>query len=36
MLCYGLAMPVAGYLAGTRGTRFVLLTGAAIVVASCV
>ena len=35
MLCY-LAMPVAGYLAGTRGTRFVLLTGAAIVVASCV
>ena len=35
MLCYGLAMPVAGYLAGTRGTRFVL-TGAAIVVASCV
>ena len=34
MLCYGL--PVAGYLAGTRGTRFVLLTGAAIVVASCV
>ena len=36
MLCYGLAMPVAGYAAGTRGTRFVLLTGAAIVVASCV
>ena len=36
MLCYGLAMPLAGYLVSTRGTRFVLLTGAAIVVASSI
>lgn len=36
MLCYGLAMPVAGYLVGTRGTRFVLLTGTAIVVLSII
>ena len=34
MLCYGLAMPLAGYLVSVRGTRFVLLTGTAIVVAS--
>lgn len=32
MLCYGLGMPLAGHLAGTRGTRFVLLLGTAIVV----
>jgi MFS family permease len=32
MLCYGLAMPLAGYLVARRGTRFVLLLGAAIVV----
>jgi len=36
MLCYGLAMPLAGYLVSTRGTRFVLLTGAAIVVLSVI
>jgi len=36
MLCYGLAMPLAGYLVNTRGTRFVLLTGAAIVVLSSI
>lgn len=34
MLCYGLAMPLAGYLVGTRGTRFVLLLGMAVVVLS--
>jgi MFS family permease len=32
MLCYGLAMPLAGYLVDRYGTRFVLLTGNAIVV----
>lgn len=31
MLCYGLAMPLAGYLVGRFGTRFVLLLGTAIV-----
>lgn len=36
MLCYGLGMPVAGHLAGTRGTRFVLMLGTVIVVASIV
>ncbi len=36
MLCYGLAMPLAGYLVSTRGTRFVLLTGTAIVVLSLI
>lgn len=36
MLCYGLGMPLAGYLVSTRGTRFVLLTGTAIVVASSI
>ncbi|MDF8364540.1 MFS transporter [Achromobacter anxifer] len=36
MLCYGLAMPLAGYLVSTRGTRFVLLIGAAIVVLSSI
>jgi MFS family permease len=30
MLCYGAAMPLAGWLVARRGTRFVLLTGAAI------
>lgn len=34
MLCYGLAMPVAGYLVGRFGTRFVLLLGTTIVVGS--
>ena len=36
MLCYGLAMPLAGYLVSRRGTRFVLLTGTAIVVMSAI
>lgn len=36
MLCYGLAMPVAGLLVARRGTRFVLLLGTAIVVISIV
>ncbi|MGY6271313.1 MFS transporter [Achromobacter denitrificans] len=36
MLCYGLGMPLAGYLVSVQGTRFVLLTGAAIVVASSI
>jgi MFS family permease len=36
MLCYGLGMPVAGHLAGTHGTRFVLLLGTAIVVTSII
>jgi MFS family permease len=34
MLCYGLAMPLAGYLVGRLGTRPVLLLGTALVVAS--
>ncbi len=34
MMCYGLAMPVAGYLVARRGTRFVLLLGTSIVVAA--
>lgn len=34
MLCYGLAMPLAGYLVGRFGTRFVLLLGTAIVLVS--
>lgn len=36
MLCYGLGMPLAGYLVGRMGTRFVLLLGTAIVVASTI
>lgn len=32
MLCYGLAMPLAGYLVGRIGTRTVLLLGAGIVI----
>lgn len=36
MLCYGLAMPVAGYLVGRIGTRAVLLIGTAIVIGSSV
>ncbi|MDB5856950.1 MAG: putative rane protein [Ramlibacter sp.] len=31
MICYGLAMPVAGWLVARRGTRFVLLLGTALV-----
>jgi MFS family permease len=34
MLCYGLAMPLAGYLVGRLGTRPVLLLGTALVVVS--
>ncbi len=36
MLCYGLGMPLAGYLVSKRGTRFVLLLGTAIVVVSAI
>ncbi|HEY0846882.1 MAG TPA: MFS transporter [Noviherbaspirillum sp.] len=36
MLCYGLGMPMAGYLVGRYGTRFVLIVGTIIVVASVV
>ncbi len=36
MLCYGLAMPLAGHLVNTHGTRFVLLLGTAIVAGSAV
>jgi MFS family permease len=34
MLCYGLAMPLAGYLVGRYSTRLVLLLGTAIVLLS--
>ena len=34
MLCYGLGMPAAGWLVARRGTRFVLLAGTAMLVAS--
>ena len=36
MLCYGLAMPLAGYLVAKRGTKFVLLLGVTIVVGSSI
>ncbi|WP_418315176.1 MFS transporter [Piscinibacter sakaiensis] len=36
MLCYGLAMPLAGHLVARVGTRFVLLLGTAIVAVSVV
>jgi MFS family permease len=36
MLCYGLGMPLAAHLAVRHGTRFVLIAGAAIVIASIV
>ena len=36
MLCYGLAMPLSGYLVGRYGTRFVLLLGTAIVFVSVI
>jgi MFS family permease len=36
MLCYGLAMPLAGYLVGRYSTPFVLLLGTATVVAATV
>ncbi|MBI4293057.1 MAG: MFS transporter [Betaproteobacteria bacterium] len=32
MLCYGIGMPLAGHLVGTRGTRFVLLLGTGMVI----
>src|SRR3546814_7843327 len=31
MLCYGIGMPIACHLISTRGTRFVLLLGAVLV-----
>ncbi|MBS0294103.1 MAG: MFS transporter [Proteobacteria bacterium] len=34
MFCYGVAMPLAGWLVARRGTRFVLLAGTAMLVAS--
>ncbi|MEG1279079.1 MAG: MFS transporter [Comamonas sp.] len=36
MLCYGLGMPVAGWLVARQGTRKVLLLGTVIVVLSCI
>ena len=36
MLCYGLAMPLAGYLVARFGTKFVLLVGMTIVVLSSI
>ncbi len=36
MLCYGVGMPLAGYLTAVRGTRFVLLLGTAITVAAAI
>ena len=36
MLCYGLGMPLAAHCAARYGTRFVLLTGMAVVVAACI
>ena len=36
MLCYGLAMPLAGYLVARFGTKFVLLIGMTIVVLSSI
>lgn len=36
MFCYGLAMPLAGYLVARRGTKFVLICGTAIVVVASI
>lgn len=36
MLCYGLAMPLAGHLVARKGTRFVLLTGVVLVAVATV
>jgi MFS family permease len=36
MLCYGLGMPLAAHCAARYGTRFVLLTGMAVVVIACI
>lgn len=36
MLCYGLIMPVAGWLVAQRGTRFVLLLGNAVLIVATV
>ncbi|MGV3656236.1 MAG: MFS transporter [Noviherbaspirillum sp.] len=36
MLCYGIGMPIAGYLVARHGTRPILLLGTAIIVASII
>ena len=36
MLCYGIGMPIAGHLVNTRGTRWVMLAGTAMVVVAVV
>lgn len=36
MLCYGIGMPLAGHLVGTRGTRFVLSVGTCMVITALV
>ena len=36
MLCYGLAMPLAGFLVARHGTKFVLLLGTTVVVLSVI
>lgn len=36
MLCYGIGMPIAGYLVNKKGTRFVLILGTVIVVFSSI
>jgi MFS family permease len=36
MLCYGIGMPISGYLVNARGTRFVLLLGLMLVVTSII
>lgn len=36
MLCYGLGMPLAGWLVARKGTRTVLLIGTVVVVLSCI
>lgn len=34
MLCYGLGMPIAGQLVGSRGTRFVVVSGLVMILAA--
>lgn len=36
MLCYGIGMPLAGHLVGTRGTRFVLALGTGMVIVALI
>ena len=36
MICYGLAMPLAGWLAARHGTRFVLLLGTGLVILAAI